>query len=90
MFCMATPQFSLTDVMSGVLTFQESEPSFREDDASSSGPAGVSPASVRRQVERILSSRTFARSPRISRFLSFVVDQALTGKEARLKSICWG
>lgn len=48
------------------------------------------PAEVRQQLHRILTSRTFARSPRISRFLSFVVEQTLDGQEDKLKEYLLG
>lgn len=45
---------------------------------------------IRVQLERILNSKAFARSPRISRFLSFVVDQTLDGQENKLKEYLLG
>ena len=41
------------------------------------GSSPLSHEAIRVQLERILNSKAFARSPRISRFLSFVVDQTL-------------
>ena len=52
--------------------------------------APVEPAAVRAELQRILDSKTFARSPRISRFLAFVVDQALAGQEGKLKEYLLG
>ena len=42
------------------------------------------PDAIRGQLERILNSKAFARSPRISRFLSFVVEQTLAGQENKV------
>lgn len=53
-------------------------------------PAAISPEAVRGQLERILNSKAFARSPRISRFLSFVVEQTLAGQENKLKEYLLG
>lgn len=60
-----------------------------EDQARTAGEA-LTPQAVRAQLERILNSRTFSRSPRISRFLSFVVDQTLDGQESKLKEYLLG
>jgi TolB-like protein/Flp pilus assembly protein TadD len=40
---------------------------------------------VREQLERILSSAVFSRNERLSRFLRFVVEKHLAGKEGELK-----
>ncbi|HKE26903.1 MAG TPA: tetratricopeptide repeat protein [Bryobacteraceae bacterium] len=40
---------------------------------------------VRRQLERVLASPGFSRNERMSRFLRFVVDQHLAGKDKELK-----
>lgn len=40
------------------------------------------------QLHRLLASKYFRTSPRLRRFLSFTVDQALTGLEGRLKEYC--
>jgi tetratricopeptide (TPR) repeat protein len=55
-------------------------------------PAGgvLSPEAVRAQLERILNSKAFARSPRISRFLTFVVGETLEGQESKLKEYLLG
>lgn len=50
----------------------------------------LEPGAVRGQLERILASKTFSRSPRISRFLTFVVDQTLAGQEDKLKEYLLG
>jgi tetratricopeptide (TPR) repeat protein len=42
-------------------------------------------SAVREELDRILSSALFARSPRISRFLRYVVEQTLEGKTDRIK-----
>ena len=44
-----------------------------------------SPELVRTQMEKILSSRGFARNDRLSGFLRFVVEQELSGRAAELK-----
>jgi len=41
-------------------------------------------------LDRILASKTFSRSPRISRFLTFVVEQTLAGQEDKLKEYLLG
>ena len=46
-------------------------------------------AAVREALERILRSPQFARSPRASRFLRFVVDAGLSGRGSELKKPCW-
>ena len=50
----------------------------------------LEPGAVRAQLERILASKTFSRSPRISRFLTFVVEQTLGGQEDKLKEYLLG
>jgi TolB-like protein len=40
---------------------------------------------VREQLERVLGSAGFARNERLSRFLRFVVDQSLEGKDSEIK-----
>jgi adenylate cyclase len=40
---------------------------------------------VRRQLERVLASPGFARNERLSRFLRFIVEQHLEGKDSELK-----
>ncbi len=45
---------------------------------------------VRAQLERILASRSFARSPRVSRLLRFVVEQKLQGGVMKLKEYALG
>jgi TolB-like protein/Flp pilus assembly protein TadD len=44
-----------------------------------------SPQAVREQLERVLSSATFARSERVSKLLRFLVERRLEGKENELK-----
>jgi CheY-like chemotaxis protein len=44
-----------------------------------------SPDDVRAQLGRMLQCRLFRHSPRLSRFFTFTVDQALAGAEQRLK-----
>jgi TolB-like protein/Tfp pilus assembly protein PilF len=45
----------------------------------------VAPEAVRNQLERVLGSAGFARNERLSRFLRFVVQQSLEGKDEELK-----
>ena len=47
--------------------------------------SGANAESVRTELEKILSSPGFARNERLSRFLRFVVEQHLEGKDAELK-----
>jgi tetratricopeptide (TPR) repeat protein len=54
------------------------------------GAETLTPPAVRSQLERVLNSKAFARSPRISRFLSFVVEQTLEGQESKLKEYLLG
>jgi tetratricopeptide (TPR) repeat protein len=75
--------------MSEVLTLPQSETAIRENEAPAE-QSGISPLAVRQQLERVLSSRAFARSPRISRFLGFVVEQTLAGQEDKLKEYLLG
>jgi TolB-like protein/tetratricopeptide (TPR) repeat protein len=51
--------------------------------ASHTSAAKPSPESVRTQLDRILGSSGFAGSERLSRFLRFVVEQALEGNQAK-------
>jgi eukaryotic-like serine/threonine-protein kinase len=46
---------------------------------------GISQPAVRAQLERILADPLFLRSNRLSRFLSFVVDETLRGEQNSLK-----
>ena len=55
-----------------------------------SASAAFPEADIREEVERVLRSVAFARSPRITRFLAFTVDQALSGMENRLKEYLLG
>ena len=57
---------------------------------SRSGSVSISHEAVRAQLDRILNSKAFARSPRISRFLTFVVEQTLDGQESKLKEYLLG
>ena len=59
----------------------------RNSQATVQAPQASSPApeTIRAQVEKIISSRGFARSGRLSRFLTFAVEQALAGRSEQLK-----
>jgi adenylate cyclase len=48
-------------------------------------PQGHNGQMVRDQLERVLSSRDFSRNERLSRFLRFVVERHLDGKDSELK-----
>lgn len=48
-------------------------------------PQAPSPDEVKAQLERMLQCRLFKHSPRLSRFFTFTVEQALEGAEQRLK-----
>jgi len=50
----------------------------------------LSTESVRTQVRKILSSSTFARSERLARFLTFTVEQTLSGHGENLKEFVIG
>ena len=45
---------------------------------------------IRRQVERILEGQTFVGSKQLSKFLQFVVEEALAGRDADLKAYTIG
>src|SRR5215510_10508016 len=45
----------------------------------------VDPGKVREELNKILASPVFTSSPRMSRFLQFVVEQTLEGKSDQIK-----
>src|SRR5215471_4621816 len=47
--------------------------------------AGSDVEAARRQLERVLASPGFSRNERLSRFLRFVVEQHLAGRDAEIK-----
>jgi hypothetical protein len=49
------------------------------------GVSTVSPDDVRQELQRILSSPTFANAARARRFLAYVVEQALEGRGGEIK-----
>jgi TolB-like protein/Tfp pilus assembly protein PilF len=53
-------------------------------------PSQLSAESVRTQLRKILSSRTFARSERLARFLNFTVEQTLEGRSEEIKEFVIG
>ena len=53
-------------------------------------PNPLSAESVRTQLRKILSSGTFARSERLARFLTFTVEQTLSGRGDNLKEFVIG
>ena len=58
----------------------------RETEADGGAPA---PA-VRAQLRRMLANRAFVRAPRLGRFLTYIVDEALAGRFERLKEYSLG
>jgi TolB-like protein/Flp pilus assembly protein TadD len=48
-------------------------------------PSAISPEAVEEQLDRISRSQEFAKSPQMRRFLQFVVDGVLAGRESELK-----
>lgn len=55
-----------------------------------SEPEAALPPEARRELERILSSRTFEAAPRLSRFLRYVTERALDGDIGNLKEYAIG
>ncbi len=53
-------------------------------------PSQLSAESVRTQLRKILSSRTFSRSERLARFLTFTIEQMLAGRGEELKEFVIG
>jgi TolB-like protein/Tfp pilus assembly protein PilF len=53
-------------------------------------PDGLTDAEIRRQLEKILSSETFQRAERLSRFLRYAVEQSLAGEQTSLKEYSIG
>lgn len=53
-------------------------------------PSQLSAESIRTQLRKILSSRSFARSERLVRFLTFTVDETLAGRGEELKEFVIG
>jgi class 3 adenylate cyclase len=48
-------------------------------------PGLPTPGQIRAHLERIVASATFSRAPRMQRFLTFLVEETLAGREAQLK-----
>lgn len=61
-------------------TFKQGRPSLN----------GFSPDEIKAQMERMLASKLFKGSRRLSRFLRFTVEQTLMGERDRLKEYCIG
>jgi tetratricopeptide (TPR) repeat protein len=77
--------------MTEVLAIKQGEHIATEEHAPTApGADSFAPSAVRAQLDRILNSRAFARSPRISRFLTFVVEETLQGQEDKLKEYLLG
>lgn len=53
-------------------------------------PTGISAAQVEEQLRRILASERFAHSDRLRRFLQYVVEETLAGRQDRLKEYSLG
>jgi len=53
-------------------------------------PGDISPEAIRIQLQKMLSSDLFARSERMSRFLSFTVEESLKGNATNLKEYLIG
>jgi serine/threonine-protein kinase len=62
---------------------EQEETGVRSGAARQNGAGKPAPESVRAQCEKILASSGFAGSERLSRFLRFVVDQALQGNQLK-------
>ena len=56
-----------------------------ETAASAQARSDLPDAAIRAQLERILASAVFSRSPHLRRFLSFIVEQSLAGQGHTLK-----
>ena len=56
-----------------------------ETGASAQARSDLPDAAIRAQLERILASEVFSRSPQLRRFLSFIVEQRLAGQGHTLK-----
>jgi adenylate cyclase len=59
-------------------------------EGSSTGGEPVSAELVQTELQRILASRAFCNSPRLSRFLRFIVEQTMQGHEDRIKEYLLG
>lgn len=53
-------------------------------------PSEPNDAPIAAQLDRVLRSKAFGRSPRLSQFLRFVVERALDGNEGGLKEVSIG
>jgi AmiR/NasT family two-component response regulator len=61
------------------------ELSGKAEGISSGSISGIDAARVQQQLQRILSSELFTKSPQLSRFLRFCVDRVLLGRQDELK-----
>jgi tetratricopeptide (TPR) repeat protein len=52
-----------------------------------SDTAFVAPDAIRAQLRRIIQSAEFASSPRLTEFLSYIVEEALAGRVGRIKGV---
>src|SRR6266496_5306915 len=77
-----------TDVMTEAMALSSNE--LTEKNLTQTENSPILREAVLSQLERILNSKAFARSPRISRFLTFVVHQTLEGQENKLKEYLLG
>ena len=53
-------------------------------------PSAIPAATVERQLDRMISSRLFMRSPRLSRFMEYVVGAHLEGRDSEIKEYSVG
>jgi TolB-like protein len=89
-----TPDWHRHRSTDGRIAEAEAPPGRKEDDAALAldGAIGIPPcnAMVLRQLARILQSRTFVQSEKLSRFLRFVVEHVIDGNPGCLKEYLVG
>jgi tetratricopeptide (TPR) repeat protein len=56
-----------------------------QTDPARPSPSAPTPEEIRAHLGRIIASASFARAPRMQRFLTFLVEETLAGREAQLK-----
>ena len=62
----------------------------RQRDFSLENPTAISSSEVREELQRILTSDLFAKSPRLGNFLRFIVDSTLKGEGQQIKEYLIG
>jgi len=65
-------------------------PTGETHDSGTNSPATPPPERLREALERVLESPSFIRSPRLSRFLRFIVESTLEGEDEKLKEYTIG